>query len=105
MAQSPARVVNPVPTSPGGGGSGAGAGILGGVGGGLHVSPASGYSGRGAGLVGVVGGVTSDILGVGSSGPGLVAGTRSGECDGGVVVVFVWGLVCCSCVRPGFLGS
>ena len=67
----------------GGGVSAEDAGSLGGVGGGLHVSPASGSSGGDAGLVGVVGSVTSDVLGVGSSGPGPGAG--SGECDGGEV--------------------
>ena len=97
-----ARVVNPVPLS---GGSGEGAGMLEGVGGGPQVSSAFGSSGGVAGLVGVVGGVTSDVLGVGSSWPGPGAG--SGECDhdGGGVGVVVGGLVCGSCVCPGFLGS
>ena len=80
MVQSPARVVNPVPPSPGGEGSGGGAGILGGVGGGLNVVPgirvfASGGAGV-AGMVGVVGGVTFDVLGLVplGMGPGLGVG-------------------------------
>ena len=75
MAQSPASVVNPAPLYPGGGRSGEGAGMLGGVGGGPQVSSALVSLGGVAGLVGAVGGVTSDVFGVGSSGPDHGAGS------------------------------